>query len=543
MLGGNHIRTGALFALLSAALAACSVPVPFVHQPVTSAPQPTPEPAPVVDASTPEPPRPVVQPTQREEGPDLWRRVSEQLALHLDPQHAPTNPLAQLQFGKSFIERATAQSEPFLFYVLGELDKRELPYELALVPLVESSYNPSAGASQGPAGLWQLIPSTGQRFGLAQTRWYDGRRDVVASTEAALDYFEQLRDRFEGDWLLALAAYNCGERTVMDAIARNRHRGRRVDYWSLSLPGHTRRYVSRLLAVSAVLANPRAHGVQPASIPDRPYFDVVDVGRNLPLTRIAAASGLGPERFRALNPAFAQQVTVDGATRVLVAHGHAEDVTLALASIGDEVRRLPVASVAAAPAANDDAPRREHVVRAGESLSLIAARRGVTVKALRAANHLGSTQLRIGQVLRLPPRDGETSLASAPSVVKRSGASRAAQHVVRGGDNLWDIARRYHLSPEALAEANGLTPRSVLKLGQKLRLPPRDRDESNSDAGAGKVALSDDEVQYQVRQGDSLWTISRRFKVSVDALKKWNRLPAGTPALQPGQRLVVNGET
>ncbi|MGE0858784.1 MAG: LysM peptidoglycan-binding domain-containing protein [Gammaproteobacteria bacterium] len=528
-----------MFALLSAALAACSVPAPFMHRPVTSTPQPTPEPAPVVDASTPEPPRPVVQPAQRVNGPDLWQRVSEQLALHLDPQHAPTNPLAQLQFGKSFIERATAESEPFLFYVLGELDKRELPYELALVPLIESSYNPGAGAARGPAGLWQLIPSTGQRFGLTQTRWYDGRRDVVASTEAALDYFEQLRDRFEGDWLLALAAYNCGERTVMDAIARNRHRGRRVDYWSLSLPGHTRQYVNRLLAVSAVLANPRAHGVQPARIPDRPYFDVVDVGRNLPLTRIAAASGLGPERFRKLNPAYAQQVTVDGATRVLIAHGHAEDVTLALASIGDDVRRLPVASLAA----GDGAPRREHVVRAGESLSLIAARRGVTVKALRAANHLSSTQLRIGQVLRLPQAGGESKLASAPSLVKRSSASRAAQHVVQGGDNLWDIARRYHSSPEALAEANGLTPRSVLKLGQRLRLPPRDRVEPNTDAGGSKVALAEEEAQYQVRQGDSLWTISRRFKVSVDALKKWNRLPAGTPALQPGQRLVVNGET
>ena len=540
MLGGNHIRTGAFVALLSTALFGCTVPVPFIHSTPHGTSETITPSAPVVEQSAPPALHAIAAPDALVEGPDLWRRLGEGFTLNAIPQHRVTNPMARLRYGKSVIEKASSESEPYLHFIVQELEARKLPYELALIPLIESAYNPAAGSRNGPTGLWQLVPSTGQRFGLQQSSWYDGRRDVVASTRAALHYFEQLRDEFDGDWLLAIAAYNCGERTIAQAVERNRQRGRPADFWSVGVPRGARSYVERLLAVSAVLSDPSAYGVTPATVRDRPYFDIADVGPNLPLSQVAAASGLAADDFRAMNPAFLQQTTVAGATQVLVAHGHGDDVSLALSAVSDELRRLPKLPVATtvADASTADGARREHTVRAGESLSVIAARAGVSVRALRDLNRSISNQLRLGQVLRLP--DSGKRVASANSSAKA--APSMATHVVTSGDNLWDIARHYHVSPEALAQANGITPRTVLKLGQKLRLPTVTANRAVPD-NLNLAANDAEEQHYQVRAGDSLWTISRRFNVSVDALMKWNRLPAAAGALQPGQRLVVNGET
>jgi len=550
MLGGNHIRTGAIVALISAALFGCTVPVPFV-QTTHTGPQVKPLTIPEEAPTRAAPAQVAAADEDVVEGPDLWRQLGDGLTLHKTAHHFPRNPLAKIQYGKSVIEKGALQSAPYLHFVLTELDKRRLPYELALIPLLESGFNPGAGARGGPAGLWQLIPATGQRFGLQQTAWYDGRRDVVASTQAALHYFEQLRDEFDGDWLLAIAAYNCGERTVLQAVARNRNRGRSTDFWSLSLPGGTRSYVERLLNVTAVVADPSAYGVKPAIVPDRPYFDVADVGANLPLSRITGASGLDADEFRALNSAYMRQTTVSGATRVLVKHGHGDEVVLALSSISDEVRRLPDVSPAVAStasAARASTARREHTVRAGESLSLIASKAGVSVRALREANHLSSTHLRLGQVLRLPDNAKRVAEVNARppagnKTIRAGGNAAPAMHVVANGDNLWDIARHYHVSAEALAQANGLTARTVLKLGQKLRLPGAAGGRGEMPGISLASADNAEATRYQVQEGDSLWTISRRFKVSVDALKKWNRLPTSRTSLQPGQSLVVNGET
>ncbi len=549
MLGGNHIRTGAFIALLSAALFGCTVPVPFVHTTAHSGPQVKPLTVPEEQPTPPPAPEIVKNEDESERGPDLWRKIGDGLTLHKSPHHFPRNPLGKVQFAKSVVERGALQSRPYLHFVVSELDKRKLPYELALIPLLESGFNPGAGSRGGPAGLWQLIPATGQRFGLSQTAWYDGRRDVVASTDAALHYFEQLRDDFNGDWLLAIAAYNCGERTVQQAVARNRDRGRGTDFWSLSLPGGTRSYVERLINVAALVAAPDAFGIKPAVVPNRPYFDVADVGANLPLSRIAGASGFAADELKAMNPAFVRQTTVSGATRVLVAHGHGDDVVLALSSLSDEVRRLPDVRSEVAAVAPARGGKREHTVRAGDSLSLIASKAGVSVRALRELNHLSSTNLRLGQVLRLPDsakrvaNGANTVTASADKPLRVASKSTPAVHVVGNGDNLWDIAKRYHVSAEALAASNGLNSRTVLKLGQKLRLPGTAGARSGLPGISLASADSADEMRYQVREGDSLWTISRRFNVSVDALKKWNRLPTSTTALQPGQRLVVNGET
>ena len=547
MLGGNHIKSRAIIALISVMLFGCTVPVPLVRTAPQITPQISPAVPPAIAVTKPHAPVASVMPAAPVEGPDLWHQIGDGLKFHAAPHHRPSAPLASLPYGKRVIESASAESEPYLYFIVAELKKRKLPYEIALIPLLESSFNPSAGARGGAGGLWQMIPATGLRFGLQQTAWYDGRRDVIASTQASLHYFEKLQSEFNGDWLLAIAAYNCGERTVAEAVARNRNRGRPTDFWSLSLPSGTRNYVERLLNVAAVVADPASFGVRPAVVRDRPYFDVVDVGANLPLARITDASGLGADEFRTLNAGLIKQTTVAGATRVLVAAGHGDEMTLALASVSDQTRRLPaVASVSGASSPNTT-PRRDYTVRAGDSLSRVAARANVTVRAVRELNHLSSTHLRLGQVLRLPASGKQVAVAATKTALPGARPAPAptaapAPHVVARGDNLWDVARQYRVSAEALAKANGVTSRTVLKLGQKLRLP-RGIAPQTAPRSVLLATADIEDLGYRVQQGDSLWTISRRFKVSVDALKKWNRLPTSSAPLRPGQHLVVNGET
>lgn len=548
MLGGNHIRTGTIIVLISLALFGCAVPVPFIHTEPQVAPQ-IPSPAPLAAArNTPQTQHSKVAPQARIEGPDLWRKIGTGLTLHSSRHHRPSAPLAHLPYGKRVIESASAQSAPYLYFIVSELEQRKLPYEIALMPLIESSFNPAAGTPGGPGGLWQMIPATGQRFGLRQTAWYDGRRDVIDSTRAALHYLEKLKGEFNGDWLLAIAAYNCGERTVAQAVERNRNRGRPTDFWSLGLPSGTRHYVERLLNIAAVVADPAAFGVRPTLVSDRPYFDVVDVGANLPLSHITVASGLSADEFRTLNAGLLEHTTVTGATHVLVAAGQAQAITLVLSSVSDQMRRLPASESVANAATPEATPRGRYTVRSGDSLSVVAARTKVSMRELRALNHLSSTQLRLGQVLRLPGPIKQVAAATVKPVAANTATAETrttipGTHVVTRGDNLWDVARHYHVSAEALAKANGVTSRTVLKLGQKLRLPAG---AAAQRARRNMLLASADNAQniaYRVVHGDSLWTISRRFNVSVDALKKWNRLSSGSASLRPGQRLVVNGET
>jgi membrane-bound lytic murein transglycosylase D len=510
MWGARNIRRGLVASIAAAALFGCAIDRPRETPPATAAVEHAEPPLielPAVEATAIVAPPPVVAPR-----PDLWRRIGDGLTLTAPPAHRPADPFDLFQYGRKAIAAATARSAPYLYHITRELDRRELPYEIALIPILESGYNAAAVSPAGPAGLWQLIPATARRFGLTRTRWYDGRRDVVASTHAALDYLSTLGERFDGDWLLALAAYNCGERTVEEAVARNRAARRPTDFWSLELPRVTERYVPRLLALADIMRDPARHGIEVPVIADEPYFEEVDVGGNRHLARMVSDSGFSAAEFAALNAAFPRGVTSAAApSRILVRPGHADDLVLALASAGPAL------------AWGGDS----HTVRPGETLSHIAARAGVTVEALRTANGLASSRLQVGQVLQLPT--GGQPLAEGDEGEDEPRVA-AQVHVVAAGDNLWTIAQRYHTSSRALARLNGLERSAVLRAGQTLQLPR---------GATAAVARADAApTHYEVRAGDSLWTISRRFKVTVAQLRKWNAL-SGKPLLQPGQRLVV----
>lgn len=370
-----------------------------------------------------------------------------------------------------YLRRVFGRAQRYLHHVTVALETRGMPLELALLPVVESAYNPFAESRSRAVGLWQFIAPTGDRFGLKRNDWQDQRRDVIESTRAALDYLQFLHDAFEGDWLLAIAAYNNGRLNVQRAMARNRELGLPTDFFSLDLPQETRAYVPKLLALSRLVLNPSLHGVSLPAIPNAPYFAVINTAGPVELRPMAGLAGIGVEELQALNPAWRHDVTdPEGPHRLLVPASVAGSFMAAFAALEPGTRQ-----------------------QAAEIAARIAAKTPAGVSA------------------RL---DG-------PRV-----------HTVHRGDTLWSIATRHGVSVVALAQANGLSPRSHLKPGASLEIP------TATTASRDDAPPAPRRVRYTVRRGDTLAAISRRFAVTVASLRQWNGLRGSV--LRPGQRLVIN---
>ena len=419
---------------------------------------------------------------------------------------------------EDYLARVSERARPFLYMIMEEIDARGLPAELALLPVVESAYRPYAYSHGHAAGIWQFIPSTGRHFGLKQNWWYDGRRDIHASTQAALDYLQQLSKRFDGDWLLALAAYNAGGGTVSQAIRRNREKGLPTDFWNLRLPRETQAYVPKLLGLARLLEERGPDELQLADIPNEPYLDRVEVGSQIDLALAAELADMDLEDLKRLNPAFNRWATdPDGPHHLLLPRSRVKGFRQELASLPDS-RRVTW---------------KRHVVARGETLSEIAQQYDTKVSVLKSANGIRGHLIRAGKPLLIPVSSGST--AGLPgNAGGNSGSDREKViHVVRSGDNLWDIASEYDVSHKELARWNGLDGDSVLQPGQELAVWT---------AGNGSNAGSDanrQTVRYNVRKGDSLSTIAHQFNVSIKDLRRWNTLDRGD-YIHPGQQLTLH---
>ncbi len=477
-------------------------------------------------------PRPDAHPDKPAEPENLWARIRDHFAL---PE--PDNARVRVQLDwyarhPEYLQRAFTRAEPFLHFIEQEVEARHMPSEIALLPVVESAYQPFAYSHGRAAGLWQFIPSTGRRFGLKQNWWYDGRRDVYASTRAALDYLNQLKDDFNGDWLLALAAYNSGEGTVLAAQARNRRRGLPTDFWHLDLPRETRAYVPKLLALGELVKHPARYGIALQPIPDKPYLAVVQIHSQIDLARAADLAGLSLDQIYRLNPGFNRWATAPGGPHRLL---------------------LPQDDAAAFLGKLAELPRRErvswarHRIRPGETLSVIARRYHTTVAVLRRINGLRGTTIRAGHHLLIPVASESLAryrLSAEQRLLALRRTPRAGRrevHVVRPGDTLWQIARNFGVSLRALARWNGLAPGDVLRPGRKLVIWKRGLARQVAyvpPAGPPDALGVVQTIRYIVRRGDSLARISQRFRVSVRQLCAWNSISPRS-ILHPGQRLTV----
>jgi len=452
---------------------------------------------------------------------NLWHYIATQFTLPV-PDNARVQ--AQLNFYAShidYLQRVTERAEPYLHMIVMDLQKNKLPLELALLPIVESAYRPEAVSSSNAAGIWQFVPSTGTHFGLARTTWYDGRRDIKASTDAAMSYFSRLRTMFNDDWPIIIASYNGGEGTLQNAISYNAARNRPTDFWDLTQISHeTADYPARLYALVEIFSHPKKYGFTPYPIPNAPVLTEIKLDKSVNLGKLAQITGMSHDELYRLNPGFDKLITGPQTDHLLVPKKLADQFT-------------PQALGEAEKSARDWG---RYTLRRGDSFHKVAYRFGCDVDELIKMNRLSSTYAHPGETI-VVPLDRKTQYAAA-------GHDRL--YTVQGGDSLWGVSRKFKIDLADLQHMNGLNKHSVIRPGEKI-IVGFDRESSghnshsqqgHSESVAQAGGHSKGRHQYTVKKGDTLWDVAHRFSTTVNELLSLNGLKP-KDSLKPGQILVI----
>ena len=512
-----------LFAAFLLFLAGCATtggePVPVeMEEPVVAAePESVPSSTATIDEHlfVPEEPTEVVH-------ENVWRRMVDNFGLPDCSEHEVSLTWAQWYADHpEYMARIHKRAQPWIHYIVEELERRDMPGEIALLPIVESAYDPFAYSSGQALGAWQVVAAPGEHYGLAHNWWYGGRRAVWASTVAAMDSLDFRAHKFEGDWLLALAGYNSGENRVYRQTRKNIKAGKPADFWNLKLPRETRGYVPKLLGLSCLFQNPEKYDFTFPETPNQPVVTAVDIGQQADLVLVSQMAEVPIDVLFTLNPGYSRWATApDGPYRIVLPIENAERLNAGLEKVD-----------ASALMRWDQV-----VVQSGDTLSHISSRHSVPVSVLRTANDLDGDMIRVGQKLRLPRDDqmqADPLYAQAAEELQKlqSGltSTQRVSHKVRSGESLSVIARRYRVSVKDLQRWNNISDPRKLRAGKTITV-------YHSQAVPGSAASSG-ATKHVVQRGDSLWSIARKYNVRVNDLKNWNDL--GNDTLQPGQALRI----
>jgi membrane-bound lytic murein transglycosylase D len=493
----------------------------------------------------PEPAQPELTPMAPGQNADgsysnIWDRIRNGYGLPtIEPGNQPiTNQIRWYSNNQRHVNRVTTQCEPYLHYVVSELEANGLPLELALLPIIESSYDPSVTSPSNAAGIWQFIPQTGKNFGLKKNNWYDGRRDVIASTDAAIRYLKKLHAMFNNDWLLAIAAYNAGEGSVARAIQKNKREGKPTDFWSLPLSKQAQSYVPHLLALSKVIANPDQYDLSINNISDTPYFVKINVASQINLAQAAKLANIDAGELKKLNSGFTSWLThPTDSCEIIVPIADANAFTLQLES-------LPKLAIK---------QWQEHMVKKGETLNSIAKRYNVSTDTIATINSVKKSTLRVGQRLHIPLSAPITDpaiieadeLLALRKLQKESG--KTSYYTVKSGDNLWNIAKAHDISRNTLAQLNNLSEASKLKPGQKLLvLSPGTMEKKPTETAAAEATTEKTvanesglrKIRYTIQAGDTLTKIAARFNVTKKEILEWNQVK-DEGYIHPNQELII----
>ncbi len=454
---------------------------------------------------------------------DSWERIRQNFTFDVPNRKRINSQKNWFLRHPSYMKRVSKRAEPFLYYIVEELERAGMPAEIALLPIVESAFDPFAYSHGRAAGMWQFIPGTGKNYGMKQTWWYDGRRDVIASTEGAIKYLQRLHKMFDGDWLHALAAYNSGEGRVMRAIRSNKRKGKATDFWSLDLPRETEAYVPKLLALADILANKEDYSFDWPTISNQQVIEIVDVGSQIDLAVAAKKAGLTTKELHSLNPGYNRWATdPDGPHRLVVPLQVAEEFKIALANTDAKDRLNWV----------------RHKVKSGESLGLIANKYNTTTGVIQSINGMKNNVIYTNDFLLVPialKSMEEYSLSSEQRLVRKQAEKKGAYqltHKIKSGDTFWDLSRAYKVAVRDLAKWNGMAPRDPLRPGKDLVVWVNQVSKDQTDNSIMR------KLTYTVRNGDSLSLIAGKFKVKISDIKKWNDLN-NKRYLQPGQKLKL----
>lgn len=452
---------------------------------------------------------------------DLWDRIRAGFKMP-ELSGKRTADFEAFFAGKpDYIARMTERSQKYLYYIVQAIDERNMPMELALLPFVESAFNPEANSRAKAAGMWQFMPATGRHFNLKQNVFRDERRDVLESTEAALNYLQQLYGMF-GDWHLALAAYNWGEGNVMKAIRRNKARKKGVTYADLRMPRETRSYVPQLMAFKAIVLNPEKYGIKLPAVPNHPFFDVIEIERDIDVALAAKFANISEAEFRALNPSLKQPVILSaGLPRILLPWENAALFENALSE-----HQGPLATWTAWRV-----PKTANTATLAKMVSMSEAE-------LRAVNDIPKRRLvTAGSVLLVKrtdklDKDVSAKLADTGQISLRNEVSyRRTVLRFTPGETVAQVAKRYRINARSLAKLNKLTTQTRLKQGDRLiaYLAVRHSDAATAKPGPSTVT---------VRRGDTLSAIARRHGVSLKALLRENGLSTQS-LIRIGQKLKL----
>lgn len=430
---------------------------------------------------------------------DLWAAVASRFTLPVPDNARVDAEIRRYTRHPDYLREVSRRAEPYLYMIVEKLEAANLPLELTLLPIVESAYLPQALSSSSAAGIWQFIPSTGAHFGLDRDAFYDGRRDIEASTDAAVAYFSQLRGMFDDDWPTVIAAYNGGQGTLLNAIRENERRGLPTDFWSLSgIRKETRDYPARLFALVRIFSEPEKYGFTPYPIENRPALAQIELDRSVSLAKLADLTGMDHDELYRLNPGFGRSITGDAPRQLLVPR---------------EARgRFDVDTLNSAASAAEDWQRYTFV--RGDSFYRVARRYGSSVDELLAINRRQDAVARPGQVILVPAGRVDRAIASG----------NVRTHTVQPGESLWTISRRHGVKLAELRRMNAFGDNPVLHPGDEVII--------------GAATSDDAPSTYVVQPGDTLWQLARRFSTTVEELTALNRIGPDAP-LRPGQELRV----
>lgn len=478
---------------------------------------------------------------------NLWDALRQEFTL----PHYEDNPRVQAQIewfmnNQDFLYRSAMRASPYLYYILQQVRKRHLPAEVALLPVFESSFNPFAYSPAGAAGIWQMMPGTASGYGVKQNWWYDGRRDVLASTNAALNYLAYLGEFFDGNWLYAIAAYNTGEGNVVSAIKRNASIGNSTDFWSLPVAQETQDYIPKLLALATIVSHPDIYPVQLPYVRNAPYLAQIDIGTQIDLQHAADLAGLSFKDLKHLNPGY-NRIATD--------------------PIGPSKLVLPIEAVEQFSENLEKFPTYQQTnwahykIKSSENLRMVAKKFNTTPAELQKINpELASNHhLKRGTNILIPKSGtsiSKTILDSAPIQYVSSDSDsyhlkhkihQAVSHthpdqytlqpgdtlyMVRDGDDIEHVAKRFHTSASTLLEANNLGPGTALIPGEQLIIPTHTENDDSK-----KFLLNPGDTLYMVRKGDTIEKIAKKYHTTASALRLANLLASNN--VKEGDQIIV----
>ncbi len=448
---------------------------------------------------------PTVKPTNC-----AWHHLRTNFTLNdASDQPAVINQTQWIAQNKVYLKHFIKKSQPYLHYILNKMKENKFPGGLALLPMIESTYDPFAYSKAGAAGLWQMMPGTATGFGVKQNWWYDGRRDLIDSTNAAIKYLHYLTKFFNGDWLLALAAYNSGEGTVKKAMRKNIKAGKNADFWSLDLPKQTQDYVPRLLALTAIIKNPSKYGVSLPEFHSKPYFGIVEIGSQIDLNIAATLSEIDISEIYLLNSGYNRWLThPKGPHKLLLPLNKVQVFKNNFIKVSS-TKHLSL----------------KHTVKKGESLYSLAKKYNTPIAIIKKLNKLASSLIKINQELIIPTSNKVTQKTynqntKKPHTLSKYGPQKVI-YTARSNETFSKIAKKFNVSISSIEFWNKISHHKALKIGQKII-----------------IWHKKSKLTHMVKSGDMLSKIAYKYNTTIKHIMSLNKL-ASADQLKLGTELII----